>query len=107
MTLPVVVGVRTSAPSAASFTLIGKSSRMSSPSRVKWRCGRTAICTSASPGGPSPGLGAPLARRLGWRPEFPWQRLVDWAAKHGGITLAERRPMPPMGHFSLIRYVKS
>lgn len=50
---------------------------------------------------------APIARRLGWRPEFPWQRLVDWAAKHGGITLAERRPMPPMGHFSLIRYHKS
>jgi phosphatidylethanolamine/phosphatidyl-N-methylethanolamine N-methyltransferase len=50
---------------------------------------------------------APLARRLGWRPEFPWARLVDWAAKHGGITLAERRPMPPMGHFSLIRYRKS
>jgi phosphatidylethanolamine/phosphatidyl-N-methylethanolamine N-methyltransferase len=50
---------------------------------------------------------APLARRLGWRPEFPWQRLVDWAAVHGGITLAERRPMPPMGHFSLIRYIKS
>ena len=47
---------------------------------------------------------APLARRLGWRPEFPWARLVDWAAKHGGVTLAERRPMPPMGHFSLIRY---
>ena len=50
---------------------------------------------------------APLARRLGWRPEFPWARLVDWAAAHGGVTLAERRPMPPMGHFSLIRYVKS
>ena len=50
---------------------------------------------------------APLARRLGWRPEFPWARLVDWAAVHGGVTLAERRPMPPMGHFSLIRYVKS
>lgn len=50
---------------------------------------------------------APLARRLGWRPEFPWARLVDWAAAHGGITLAERRPMPPMGHFSLIRYRKS
>ena len=49
---------------------------------------------------------APLARRLGWRPEFPWQRLVDWAAAHGGVTLAERRPMPPMGHFSLIRYRK-
>src|SRR6201989_2280506 len=35
---------------------------------------------------------APLARRLGWRPEFPWQRLVNWAAQHGGVTLAERRP---------------
>ena len=44
---------------------------------------------------------APLARRLGWRPEFPWARLVNWAARHGGVTLTERRPMPPMGHFSL------
>jgi len=50
---------------------------------------------------------APLARRLGWRPEFPWGRLVNWAAGHGGVTLAERRPMPPMGHFSLIRYRKN
>ncbi|UFZ03700.1 methyltransferase domain-containing protein [Bradyrhizobium ontarionense] len=50
---------------------------------------------------------APIARRLGWRPEFPWARLVNWAAKHGGITLAERRPMPPLGHFSLIRYRKA
>ncbi|MEA2836305.1 MAG: phosphatidylethanolamine/phosphatidyl-N-methylethanolamine N-methyltransferase [Bradyrhizobium sp.] len=50
---------------------------------------------------------APLARRLGWRPEFPWARLVDWAARHGGVSLTERRPMAPMGHFSLIRYRKS
>jgi phosphatidylethanolamine/phosphatidyl-N-methylethanolamine N-methyltransferase len=50
---------------------------------------------------------APLARRLGWRPEFPWQRLVNWAARHGGVSLAERRPMPPLGHFSLIRYRKT
>ena len=50
---------------------------------------------------------APLARRLGWRPEFPWARLTDWAAKHGGVSLTERRPMPPMGHFSLIRFRKS
>lgn len=49
---------------------------------------------------------APVARRLGWRPEFPWARLTDWAARHGGVTLAERRPMPPLGHFSLIRYRK-
>jgi phosphatidylethanolamine/phosphatidyl-N-methylethanolamine N-methyltransferase len=50
---------------------------------------------------------APLARRLGWRPEFPWERLVKWAAIHGGVRLAERRPMSPLGHFSLIRYVKA
>jgi phosphatidylethanolamine/phosphatidyl-N-methylethanolamine N-methyltransferase len=49
---------------------------------------------------------APVARRLGWRPEFPWERLVKWAERHGGVTLAERRPMPPLGHFSLIRYRK-
>src|SRR5262249_56580290 len=40
---------------------------------------------------------APLARRLGWRPEFPWQRLVGSAATHGGVTLAERRPMAAFG----------
>jgi phosphatidylethanolamine/phosphatidyl-N-methylethanolamine N-methyltransferase len=50
---------------------------------------------------------APVARRLGWRPEFPWARLVNWAARHGGVELVERRPMPPLGHFSLIRYRKS
>jgi len=49
---------------------------------------------------------SPIARRLGWRPEFPWARLVNWAARHGGVDLTERRPMPPMGHFSLIRYRK-
>jgi phosphatidylethanolamine/phosphatidyl-N-methylethanolamine N-methyltransferase len=50
---------------------------------------------------------APIARKLGWRVEFPWQRLADWAARHGRVELAERTPMPPMGHFSLIRYRKS
>ncbi|TAK47137.1 MAG: methyltransferase domain-containing protein [Xanthobacteraceae bacterium] len=49
---------------------------------------------------------APVARRLGWRPEFPWARLVEWANRHGGVSLIERRPMPPLGHFSLIRYRK-
>jgi phosphatidylethanolamine/phosphatidyl-N-methylethanolamine N-methyltransferase len=49
---------------------------------------------------------SPIARRLGWRPEFPWARLANWCARHNGVTLVERRPMPPMGHFSLIRYRK-
>jgi phosphatidylethanolamine/phosphatidyl-N-methylethanolamine N-methyltransferase len=47
---------------------------------------------------------APLARRLGWRPEFRFGRLADWAARHGGVRVIERRPMPPLGHFSLIRF---
>jgi phosphatidylethanolamine/phosphatidyl-N-methylethanolamine N-methyltransferase len=47
---------------------------------------------------------APLARRLGWRPEFRWERLAQWAARHGGVEVIERRPMPPLGHFSLIRF---
>jgi phosphatidylethanolamine/phosphatidyl-N-methylethanolamine N-methyltransferase len=49
---------------------------------------------------------SPVARRLGWRPEFPWQRLVDWASRNSGVKLVERVPMPPMGHFSLIRYLR-
>jgi phosphatidylethanolamine/phosphatidyl-N-methylethanolamine N-methyltransferase len=50
---------------------------------------------------------APLARRLGWRPEFRWERLAKWAARHGGVRVVEQRPMPPLGHFSLIRFAKA
>jgi phosphatidylethanolamine/phosphatidyl-N-methylethanolamine N-methyltransferase len=49
---------------------------------------------------------APLARRLGWRPEFPWDRLQRWVERRGEMRLIERRPMPPLGHFSLIRFTK-
>jgi phosphatidylethanolamine/phosphatidyl-N-methylethanolamine N-methyltransferase len=47
---------------------------------------------------------APVARRLGWRPEFGWDRLARWAERHGGVRVVERRPMPPLGQFSLIRF---
>ncbi len=50
---------------------------------------------------------APLARWLGWRVEFSWVRLAQWAARHGGVRVVERRPMPPLGHFSLIRFAKA
>lgn len=49
---------------------------------------------------------APVARCLGWRPEFRWERLALWAARHGGVRVMERRPMPPLGHFSLIRFAR-
>jgi len=49
---------------------------------------------------------APVARRLGWRPEFPWARLTAWKERVPAVHLIERRPMPPLGHFSLVRYGK-
>ena len=49
---------------------------------------------------------APVARRLGWRPEFPFKRLADWAAR-SGLRVLERRPMPPLGHFALIRFARA
>lgn len=50
---------------------------------------------------------SPVARRLGWRPEFPWARLQSWADRRKDIRVIERKPMPPMGHFSLIRFGKN
>jgi phosphatidylethanolamine/phosphatidyl-N-methylethanolamine N-methyltransferase len=50
---------------------------------------------------------APIARRLGWRPEFQWERLARWAKKRSDVAVVERRPMPPLGHFSLIRFARS
>jgi phosphatidylethanolamine/phosphatidyl-N-methylethanolamine N-methyltransferase len=50
---------------------------------------------------------APVARRLGWRPEFGWDRLARWAEKHGGVRVVERKPMPPLGQFSLIRFERT
>jgi phosphatidylethanolamine/phosphatidyl-N-methylethanolamine N-methyltransferase len=49
---------------------------------------------------------APTASRLGWRTEFPWERYSRWVAGHGNMRLIERRPVPPLGHFSLIRFAK-
>jgi len=49
---------------------------------------------------------APVARRLGWRPEFPIQRLTDWGARHGGVRILERRPIAPLGHFALVRFAR-
>jgi phosphatidylethanolamine/phosphatidyl-N-methylethanolamine N-methyltransferase len=49
---------------------------------------------------------APIARRLGWRPEFPWERLQRWVDRHPEMRFVAREPMPPLGHFSLIRFAK-
>jgi phosphatidylethanolamine/phosphatidyl-N-methylethanolamine N-methyltransferase len=49
----------------------------------------------------------PAARKLGWRTEFSFERYAQWAAGIPGMSLVERRAMPPFGHFSLIRFAKS
>jgi len=50
---------------------------------------------------------APMTHRLGWRLQFPWARFARWAERSHGVSLIERRAMPPLGHFSLIRFVKA
>jgi phosphatidylethanolamine/phosphatidyl-N-methylethanolamine N-methyltransferase len=48
----------------------------------------------------------PVVRRLGWRTEFPWGRFARWTERRADVRLIERRPTPPFGHFSLLRFVK-
>jgi len=49
----------------------------------------------------------PMAHRLGWRSEFPWGRFEHWVERMHDICLLERRPLSPLGHFSLVRFAKS
>jgi phosphatidylethanolamine/phosphatidyl-N-methylethanolamine N-methyltransferase len=50
---------------------------------------------------------SPAARKLGWRTQFSFERYSRWAEQAAGVRLIERRLMPPMGHFSLIRFAKT
>jgi phosphatidylethanolamine/phosphatidyl-N-methylethanolamine N-methyltransferase len=50
----------------------------------------------------------PVVRPLGFRTaEFAWSRFAQWLSTARGIELVERRLVPPLGHFSLIRFRKS
>lgn len=48
----------------------------------------------------------PVTSRLGFRTEFPFARYAAWAASDGRVTLVERRSLPPLGHFELLRFEK-
>jgi phosphatidylethanolamine/phosphatidyl-N-methylethanolamine N-methyltransferase len=49
----------------------------------------------------------PVASRLGWRSEFPWERFSGWiSSSQHEMEACERSPMPPFGHFSLLRFRK-
>lgn len=47
---------------------------------------------------------AEKARKLGLRPEFPFQRLAAWADAHGAAELIERRKLKPFGVYTLVRF---
>lgn len=51
----------------------------------------------------------PIVRPLGFRTEFSWSRYARWAEadRPHGMEFVERRPVPPLGHFSLIRFRKA
>src|SRR5213082_2939597 len=50
----------------------------------------------------------PVVRPLGFRTaEFAWSRYSRWLAGARGMELAERRLVPPLGHFSLVRFRKA
>ncbi len=46
----------------------------------------------------------PLTTRLGFRTEFSWARYERWAGRSNAVRLLERRALPPLGHFWLLRY---
>src|SRR6201997_5033192 len=49
----------------------------------------------------------PVVTRLGFRTaDFSWSRYTQWLAGAKGMELAERRLIPPLGHFSLVRFRK-
>jgi phosphatidylethanolamine/phosphatidyl-N-methylethanolamine N-methyltransferase len=49
----------------------------------------------------------PVVTRLGFRTaEFAWSRYTKWLSSAKGMELLERRLIPPLGHFSLVRFRK-
>jgi phosphatidylethanolamine/phosphatidyl-N-methylethanolamine N-methyltransferase len=47
-------------------------------------------------------------RPLGFRTaEFAWSRYTQWLAGAPAMELVERRLVPPLGHFSLVRVRKT
>ena len=50
----------------------------------------------------------PVVTRLGFRTaDFSWSRYTKWLSGAKGMELAERRLIPPLGHFSLVRFRKT
>lgn len=49
----------------------------------------------------------PVTTKLGWRTQFPFSRFTKWADGISSIKMVEHTRLPPLGHFSLIRFGKN
>jgi phosphatidylethanolamine/phosphatidyl-N-methylethanolamine N-methyltransferase len=52
------------------------------------------------------GIMMPVTSRLGWRTEFSWDRYERWLAASPTVQLTEKRALPPLGHFYLVRIAR-
>jgi phosphatidylethanolamine/phosphatidyl-N-methylethanolamine N-methyltransferase len=48
----------------------------------------------------------PVTTKLGWRTQFAFSRFTAWADGNSTVKMVEHTPLPPLGHFSLIRFAK-
>ncbi len=48
----------------------------------------------------------PVTSRLGWRTEFSWARYEAWIGASPQVRLLEKRALPPLGHFYLVRVAR-
>jgi phosphatidylethanolamine/phosphatidyl-N-methylethanolamine N-methyltransferase len=52
------------------------------------------------------GILMPVTSRLGWRTEFSWARYEAWLNISPQVKLVEKRALPPLGHFYLVRIAR-
>ncbi len=48
-----------------------------------------------------------LSAWLGWKPRFPYAAVGDWLGAHPEATLRERRVLPPLSLFTLLRIARA
>ena len=87
---------------------------VASPERVLAECARVTraggeiivVSHFYSERGPGAALERWLGRyagSLGLRPDFPFRRMSDWVGTQGHAELVERRRIPPLGVYTLVR----
>ncbi|MGE3247557.1 MAG: class I SAM-dependent methyltransferase [Beijerinckiaceae bacterium] len=65
------------------------------------------VATASGPVAWAEGALALFGAKLGWDPKFPWSIIGDWIEARPDIELLERRVLPPLGLFTLVRLKKT